>query len=304
MGEVARVALASIVRRLKTVKVGHRITDTAFAAWVCGEGAAVTTLRCGAQAIVFVEDYVGRTMYLWGEYDPRITSVVAAVIRPGDTVLDIGANFGVVGLLACKQVGEKGKVHMFEPQPLVAQCLRTSVLINGFRQGVVHECALSNRSGSGEMAITSAGNLGMTTLASDDKRLDGERIQVRVEQAGEFIRGLDCRQAALIKIDVEGHEGVILDAMQDWLREVKPGVVLFECRVGKEGFWSEHTVISLSAMGYEFFAYDSKPYWSARLDRVTRQMNRPWGIDYVAVCPGSLRDDVAQRINDMTNSCG
>ena len=32
MGEVARAALASVVRKLKTVKVGHRITDSAFAA--------------------------------------------------------------------------------------------------------------------------------------------------------------------------------------------------------------------------------------------------------------------------------
>jgi len=138
---------------------------------------------------------------------------------------------------------------MFEPQPLVAQCLRTSVVINGYRQAVVHECALSNRRGSAEMTITNAGNLGMTTLACEGKRLDGEKIHVRLEQAGEFIRALECRQVSLVKIDVEGHEGVILDSMQGWLQEVKPGVVLFECKVGKDGFWAEHTVTLLSSMG-------------------------------------------------------
>ena len=244
MGEVARAVLARVVRKIKTVKVGHRITDSAFAAWACGEGAAVAKLRCGAQAIVFVNDYVGRTMYLWGEYDPRITGVVEAVLRPGDTVLDIGANFGVVGLFACKLVGDQGKVHMFEPQPLVAQCLRTSVVINGYHQAVVHECALSDRSGSAEMTVTDAGNLGMTTLAPGDKHVDGKKISVRLEEAGEFLRALECRQVALIKIDVEGHEGVILDSMRDWLQEVKPGVVLFECKVGKDGFWSEHSSLS------------------------------------------------------------
>jgi len=300
MGEVARAALASVVRKLRTIKVGHRITDSAIAAWVCGDGAAVAELRYGARAVVFINDYVGRAMYLWGEHDPRITSVLDAVLRPGDTVLDIGANFGVVGLFACKKVGEQGKVHLFEPQPAVAQFLRTSMLINGYRQAVIHECALSRRSGSAEMAIIDAGNLGMATLVSEDKRLAAERIRVRVENAGEFVRALECQQVSLIKIDVEGHEGVVLESMRDWMQEVKPGVVLFECHVGKDGFWSENAVTLLSGMGYEFLAYDLRKYWSTQLYRVTKEMNKPAGHDFVAVRPGSLKDDVAQELENMT----
>jgi FkbM family methyltransferase len=300
MGEVARAALASIVRKLRTIKVGYRITDSAIAAWVCGDGAAVAELRYGARAVVFINDYVGRAMYLWGEHDPRITSVLDAVLRPGDTVLDIGANFGVVGLFACKKVGEKGKVHLFEPQPVVAQCLRTSILINGFRQAVVHECALSSRSGSAEMAIIEPGNLGRTTIVSEGKQLAGEKIRVRVENAGEYVRTLGCQQVSLIKIDVEGHEGVILDSMRDWMREVKPGVVLFECHVGKDGFWSESVVTLLSGMGYEFLAYDMKKYWSTHLYRVMKEMNKTVYHDFVAVYPRSLKDDVAQQLRSMT----
>ena len=300
MGEVARAALASVVRKLRTIKVGHRITDSAIAAWVCGDGAAVAELRYGARAVVFINDYVGRAMYLWGEHDPRITSVLDAVLRPGDTVLDIGANFGVVGLFACKKVGEQGKVHLFEPQPAVAQFLRTSMLINGYRQAVIHECALSSRSGSAEMAIIDAGNLGMATLLSEDEQLAAERIRVRVENAGEFVRALECQQVSLIKIDVEGHEGVVLESMRDWMQEVKPGVVLFECHVGKDGFWSENVVTLLSGMGYEFLAYDLRKYWSTQLYRVTKEMNKPAGHDFVAVRPGSLKDDVAQELENMT----
>jgi FkbM family methyltransferase len=302
MGELARAALASMVRKLKTVKVGHRITDSAFAARVCGEGVAIAELRYGARAIVFVNDYIGRTMYLWGEYDPRITGAVEAVLQPGDTVLDIGANFGVVGLFACRQVGDHGTVHMFEPQPIVAQCLRTSALINRYHQAVVHECALSNRSGAAEMTIADASNLGMTALNSNGKQPAGAKIQVRVENAGDYIRSLNCRQVSMVKIDVEGHEGVILDSMSEWMREVKPGVVLFECKVGSGGFWSEHAVTSLAGMGYEFFGYDSRPYWSTRLRQVTRNIQRPWGIDYLAIRPDNLRDDVARRIRKMTSS--
>ncbi len=257
-------------------------------------------LRYGPQAIVFLNDYVGRAMYLWGEHDPRITRVMDAVLRPGDTVLDIGANFGVAGLFACKKVGEKGKVHLFEPQPMLAQCLRTSMLINGYRQAVVHECALSNRSGSAEMAIIEPGNLGTGTIVSQGNQPAGEKIGVRVENAGEFVRALGCRRVSLIKIDVEGHEGVILDSMRDWMREVKPGVVLFECHMEKGGFWSDNAVALLSAMGYEFLAYDMSKYWSTHLYPVTKEMNEPPGHDFVAVYSGGLTDDVSQALRSMT----
>src|SRR5689334_17872742 len=122
MGEVTRAVLASVVHKLKTVKVGHRITDSGIARRICGEGLAIARLRNGAQALVVVDDYVGRALYLWGEHDPRITDVLDAVLSPGDTVLDIGANLGAVSLFACRRVGSTGRVHCFEPQPLVAQC--------------------------------------------------------------------------------------------------------------------------------------------------------------------------------------
>ena len=298
MGEVARAALASIVRKLRTVKVGHRITDSAFAAWVCGKGVAIAELRYGARAIVFVDDYVGRAMFLWGEHDPRINSVVEAVLCPGDAVLDVGANFGVVGLFACKQVGEKGKVHMFEPQPMLAQFLRTSVQINGYSQAVIHECALSDRKGLAEMAIVESGNLGMTRMALDDKQLPGEKIRIHVENAGELVRSLEGPRVSLIKIDAEDHEGVILNSLQDWMQEFKPCIV-FECHFGKDGFWSEPAVTLLSGMGYEFLAFDLKKYWSTQLYRVTPDMDKPVGFDFVAVCPGSLKDNVAQRLEKM-----
>ena len=71
MGQVARAVLANVVHKLKTVKVGHRITDSGIVAWMCSKGLAVADLRYGARAVVLVDDYVGRAMYVWGEHDPR-----------------------------------------------------------------------------------------------------------------------------------------------------------------------------------------------------------------------------------------
>ena len=165
MSEILRAALAEAMHKLNTVKGGRRIADSSFAKAICGEGAAVADLRCGSKAIVLLQDHVGRAMYLWGQHDPRVAHVMEAVVSEGNTVLDIGANFGVLGLLASKKVGRSGMVHLFEPQPLVAQCLRTSLTLNGYTHTEVHECALSTFSGFAEMVLVEPANLGMAMIA-------------------------------------------------------------------------------------------------------------------------------------------
>jgi FkbM family methyltransferase len=300
MREIARTALASAVHRLKTVKVGHRITDSRFAAWVCGESVVVARLRYGAQAIVFVNEYNGRSMYLWGEHDPRITAVINAVLRNGDTALDIGANFGVTGLLAAKRVGPTGTVHLFEPQPLVASCLRTSLLINGFANAVVHECALSDRNGSAAMTVLDPTNMGMTTLSppKQDSKNPLRAISVRTENAGEYAVSLRCNKVALIKIDVEGHEAVILTSMWDWLWEIRPPVILFECHLNGNSFQEQESVGILSGLGYEFFGIDTKCFWHTRLYAVN-EMKYPVGYDFVAVRWQELDEDRSKALEAM-----
>jgi FkbM family methyltransferase len=284
MGEIARSVLAGTVHRLNTIKGGRFISNSSLAKAVCGTGPAVADLRCGSKAIVLLQDHVGRAMYLWGQHDPRVARVMDAVIGTGDTVLDIGANFGVLGLLAARKVGSEGRVHLFEPQSLVAQCLRASLALNEYRHAEIHECALSSYSGFSEMAIVEPGNLGMTQIVPPDCNLRGQRIQVRVENAADYIPALPVSQGEIIvKIDVEGHEGEILGAMRAWIGAVAPAFVLFECHVGDGGFWEEKSVAVLAALNYRFFGYDLTRYTKTQLYRLSPYDKFPAGYDFVAL---------------------
>jgi len=281
--EIVRSAFASALHRLNTVKCGHRIADSRFASWVCGHGAVVAHLRYGAQAVVFANEYNGRSMYLWGEHDPRITAVMNAVLQAGDTALDIGANFGVTGLFAAGRVGASGAVHLFEPQPLLAQCLRTSLLINGYSNATVHECALSDRTGWADMTIQDPSNWGMTTLSPPKPDLPS-RIRVRTENAGDYVASIGCVEVALIKVDVEGHEAVVFSSMQRWLAQHgRSTIILFECHLDDREFFQCDSVRILSELGYQFLAYDLKPFWQTRLYGFNSTMKYPPGHDFIAV---------------------
>ena len=69
-------------------------------------------------------------------------------LRPGDTFIDAGANIGLFTLLALSVVGDKGHVHAFEPNPLVAAMLRESLALNAADNVTVHEIGLSDVEGS------------------------------------------------------------------------------------------------------------------------------------------------------------
>jgi hypothetical protein len=52
-------------------------------------------------------------------------------------------------------------------------------------------------------------------------------------------------------------------------------------------------------MGYDLLAYNLRKYWSTDLYRVAKEMNNPAGHDFVAARPGSLKGDVAERLERM-----
>jgi len=60
--------------------------------------------------------YLGRQLYYFGYYEPGICDFVRRRLRPGETFLDIGANYGLYSIISSYVVGCEGRVIAFEPQ--------------------------------------------------------------------------------------------------------------------------------------------------------------------------------------------
>ncbi len=54
---------------------------------------------------------------IFRSYEPFETALLGAEIRPGMTIVDIGANIGYYTLLFSKLTGEMGRVYALEPEP-------------------------------------------------------------------------------------------------------------------------------------------------------------------------------------------
>ncbi|HEY5851870.1 MAG TPA: FkbM family methyltransferase [Lysobacter sp.] len=144
------------------------------------------------------------------------------VVIPGDTVFDLGANVGDHTRTLSAIVGTHGRVHAFEPNPLLVPALR-EIGANV----TVHEIAASDHDGDSVLHVPD-GRDSWASLTDRRELLPDEHFRshpVKV-RALDGIAALRDEQPKFIKIDVEGHELAALRGMTGILARNKPIVVL------------------------------------------------------------------------------
>jgi FkbM family methyltransferase len=145
-----------------------------------------------------------------------------AAVRPGVTVLDIGANVGAYTLMFATWIGRRGRVFAFEPAPGACEGLRAHVTLNGFDERVtVLQTAISASVGDAAFAVHPSGGASSLALASVDR---GTRITVATETVDNVCRTY-ALLPAVIKIDVEGAELDVLRGARNTL--TLPGLHVF-----------------------------------------------------------------------------
>ncbi len=180
-------------------------------------------LRNGIRLPVRLSDYNGRMLYLFGTPDPKIITICRSLLRPGDVFLDIGANFGTVGLLSADKLGAQGELHFVEPQPELCAAIRDGIAQANIPNASVHNCGMWDEDGELELSRLRE-HTGAASFAN--KVEDGEKFTVPVLSTQTFLREQVRGRAFAAKVDVEGAEPKILPVL---LSDPNLRFLLFEC---------------------------------------------------------------------------
>ena len=208
----------------------------------------------GSKILAPLDDYIGRAAYYCGELDRKISWICDRIVRPGDTVLDIGANIGMVTLLLSKLVGENGNVHSFEPNPKIKKMLEETLAHNQVSNVCLHPIALGEEQGLLELRIPSH-NAGAASLIRNINSRDIDLVEVPVCPLSDIITEKGIESIRLIKIDVEGFEAQVLRGGRKVLESIRPEAILFELNGKIEGSVANQPVIKiLRDLGYAFFS--------------------------------------------------
>jgi len=146
------------------------------------------------------------------------SELLCRLLKPGDSVLDVGANIGYFTVLAAVCVGEAGQVWAFEPEPLNAQLLGRNLHLNGLSNVHLVQAALGKETGEASLFL-SENNAGDHSLAAAVK---GESIPVSVVRGDAVLpEGL---RVNVIKMDVQGAEPVVLMGLESLIARSLPDV--------------------------------------------------------------------------------
>jgi FkbM family methyltransferase len=162
-----------------------------------------------------------------GAYEQPVADLFATTLRPGMTVLDVGAHIGYFSLLAARHIGPTGQVWSFEPDPANRESLERNVDANEMTDRVL-VVPLAVASSVGESGLYRvASDTGSSTLYPSGAT-GGERIAVTTISLDAWADSEGWPPVDLVKVDAEGAEGAVLGGMTELVKRNPNLVVVVE----------------------------------------------------------------------------
>ena len=214
----------------------------------------------GIEMLACPAEHLGRCLWTTGVYDLAVSELMFRLVRPGDVVVDAGANIGYMTLLAAVAAGPRGRVIAFEPNPQLFPILRQNVEATRRRFAMasveLRETALGAHRHRSPLVLPdpSEGNNGLSYIPAEPVSRDRlETVSVEVETLDAVLAG---RTVALAKIDVEGYERQLFEGCAGALGSHRIRHVVFEDHQGIDSA----AATFLADAGYTLFSIG----WSMR----------------------------------------
>jgi len=191
----------------------------------------IITSKSGHKFLVIREPVFLQVRYE-GTYEKDLSTATKRLVSPGDTVVDVGANFGWYSILLAAAIGENGHVYSYEPNDAIYATLQKNIELNGFENRIT-----ATRCGIGEKEETAFLNAEDTESAIGyfDKNLTeatqghpSESIQIH---SLDKLLSKQINKIAFIKIDVEGFESFVLRGAKKIFAAKNPPAMLMEFNI-------------------------------------------------------------------------
>jgi FkbM family methyltransferase len=214
----------------------------------------------------------------YGYWEAAVTRAVLRLVRPGQHVIEVGANVGYYTLLFASRVGQAGSVMAFEANPRMVDLLRRTLAMNGLaRAARVVPMAVTDRPGRVTLhrLARQQGSSSIYAFAPEDLAVwDDEASPLAVEATSlDAFLGADTPPVDLVKIDAEGAEPAIVAGMRRLLErspQVRLVIEFIPASLERAGHDPRGFLASLTSLGFRLQTIDRRGRFRATsIDRLT-----------------------------------
>lgn len=187
-----------------------------------------------------------------GDYEANESRLFSLLVKAGDVVFDVGANFGWHSLDLIKRVGRKGRVYCFEPVAETYWELTKNIILNfpEWPNIILENLALGER--EGKVAIYIPPELGPAFATVVSGTEGGERgLLASMITLDAYLRQHPLPKIDFIKCDIEGAQLLFVEGAAATLARYQPLLLL---EVNEED--SREIFSVLREFGYEPHYFD------------------------------------------------
>jgi FkbM family methyltransferase len=175
--------------------------------------------RFGPMFTLQGDTVISRSLRLYGEFAGEEVNSILSLTRPGDHVLDLGANIGFHSLGLARAVGPTGRVTAVEPQRYCFQLLCANVTLNQLPWVHCIRAAVGDAAGTCAVPLhapTHRHNAGATEVSLSGR--DGPTDIVPLMK----LDSLTLPRCDLIKVDTEGFEDRVVAGGAETIFRLRP----------------------------------------------------------------------------------
>jgi FkbM family methyltransferase len=165
-------------------------------------------------------------LYFYGTFEAGTLHTIRKCLRQNDVFIDIGANIGLMSLLASRLIGEKGKVFAFEPESETFAILERNIEMNRITNVRTFRIALGSASTTEIIYSNLDRSRGSASLIKTQGNSEG--VPIQVETLDKFITTNQVADIRMMKIDVEGWELEVLRGARQLLSSHYAPIICIE----------------------------------------------------------------------------
>ncbi|MDD2540884.1 MAG: FkbM family methyltransferase [Desulfuromonadaceae bacterium] len=192
-------------------------------------------------------------------YEPDYTSLMMKVLRPADTVTDIGANIGYFSLLASSLVTGSGRVVALEPEKDNFRCLLRNIKLNGLSNRTALNVAAGDIKKEVDLFIDplNDGGHSLCGITPESRELIGDGAvaiaTAQMDTLDSLLAAENISNMKIIKIDTEGWEFHSIQGAISVIKRFSPPFILAEINrsgLRRAGASERYLRLLMAELGY------------------------------------------------------